>query len=351
MNLSEQLDKIRIYLRDPNSRIWNDEILIRLYNQVQEQIQKAIGLIEEVDAIKVPPMYHYSYMHDWEWPYLGTSYSRFYRCFEQHQQSQHIYAHVWEIQHVAAISSDVDDLGSHCTHPFEHFFCTPADTLKIRYPIGFNSASFIAYDFDPIEHTTKRQLMTLDSSFETTSGTPFSYYRPDELDDSFVLYPRPTTANWTDGQGTAHYANGDVLNDEDGSVSRRTGTYISSQDGLTVDIIDLDDNVFLVYEKNLTDLETNLDGANAYQESDLPSFMRKYIEYGVLARAYRSNGDGRIESLADYWQQRYDLGIQALKKYKFLRKTDRNYCLATQDNQTYRTRRQLRLPSTYPSCP
>jgi len=351
MNLSEQLDKIRIYLRDPNSNIWGDEILIRLYNQVQEQIQTVIGFVEEVEAIKVPPMYHYSYMHDWEWSNLGTTYSRFHRCFNQHQQASHIYTHVWEIQHVAAISSDVDDTGTHCTHPFESFYCTPAEELKIRFPTGFHSASFIAYDSDPIYSTTKRQLMTVDSSFETTSGTPLNYYRPDELSDCFVLYPRPTTANWTDGQGTAHYANGDSLNDEDGSVSRRTGTYISSQDGLTVDIIDLDDNVFLVYEKNLTDLETNLDGANAYQESDLPSFMRKYVEYGVLARAFRANTDGRIESLADYWQQRYELGVQALKKYKFLRKTDRNYCLSSKDYHSTRTRKQLRLPSTYPPCP
>lgn len=350
MNISEQLTKIRRFLRDPDATIWSNELLIRIFNQVQEDLQNKVKILEDVEAIKVPPTYHQTYMHEWEWAYLDSNLSRFYRCFQQHQQAQHIYTHVWEIQHVWDIDTDVSDTGAHFTQPWEAWFLTPGEEIRIRFPRGFHELRFITYDSDPICFETKKQLMERDSQWETTSGTPLSYYRPDELDDSFCLYPRPTNSNWTDGDGLALYQNGDTNDSENGVVIRRTGTTLSSDKGLTVDIIDLANNVFMVFEENAIDLTPNLNGTNYLQESNFPKFMRKYIEYGVLAKAFRANTDGRIQSLADYWQQRFDIGVQAIKRYKLKRKSDRHYQLTTKDRSVNtRQRQHPRLPAVYPS--
>ena len=340
MNRDEQFVRIRRFLRDPSARIWSDDLLERIYNDIQEEIQVKTKILEEVEAIKVPPMYHFSYMHDWEYVFLPSIYSRFYRCLTQHQQADHVQCHVWEMQEVWQITSDVADIGSHFTHPFESVYATPADEVKIRFPQGFHDMRFIAFDKDPIGFAQKKDIQK-NSSWQTQSGTPFSYYRPSELDDDFVLYPRSSkTPNWTEGEGLALFDSDDTTDSEIGVVTRNTGNTLSKDSGLTIDFINLTDNVFMVFGKNPTDLTA---GA---QESDFPTYMRKYIEYGVLARAFKTNGDGRIESLSKYWEKRFELGIKAIKRYKIKRKSDRNYRLG--GHKVIRRTQHPRLPSEYP---
>lgn len=344
MDLSDQLTRIRRFLRDPSSNIWTDAELINYYNQAQLEIQNRTHILQDVIAIRVPPMYQCAYMYDWEWAYLFSGQSQFYQCFSQNQQSDLVFQHDWEQQHLWSLTPDVSDIGTHLTQPWEAFYAgTPADEIKIRFPRNFRSVRHISYNRDPIEHRTRREVMADDPSYKTYTGEPQAYYR-DELDNSFVLYPRPTTATWLDGtvEGTALFNSNDTIDQETGTLLRRYDGTLSASSGIDIDIIDADNNVILFYEINPTDL------ANTAETSEFPIYLRKYIEYGVISKAYGANTDGRIQSLSDYWGERFELGIVAIKKFIHRRYQDRVYCLTTKTLSSQRKRKHVRFPSTYP---
>ena len=341
MNVVSQLTRIRRFLRDPNKRIWDDDYLINIFNDVSEEIQNKTNLLQQVTVIKVPPSYRWSYMYDWEYAYIPTTEKGFYQCLRQHQQADQVYCFEWELQQVWGITPDVTAQGSMFTHPFEAWFLSPDDAIKIRFPMDYRDTIYMAFDKDPIDFRSRKTIQQGDSQYLTTSGTPYYYYRPDTLDNSFVLYPRPTTSNWTDGEGIALFNDGDdQLDSETGFSVRRTYSGFTSNVGIDLDIPSLDNNVFLIYSVQLQKLTIS-------DTSPFPRFLRKYIEYGVLAKAYKANTDGKIKSLSLFWETRYQYGMEVIKKYMAKRRADRDYVL----NPMRMTRRNkhARLPSTYPS--
>lgn len=134
------------------------------------------------------------------------------------------------------------------------------------------------------------------------------------------------------------------------STGRQTGTVVDSTQylfdreyGIATDVIEADDNALFIFEKNPTDLSGGTD------ESDFPVYLRKYIEYAVLERAYAADTDGQIASLRDYWAMRKTIGLKAIKLFMGKRKADRNYRMTTKGVTGWRTRRAPRLPDSYPS--
>lgn len=343
MKLTDQIKRIRRFLRDPNSKIWDDDYLIKLFNDVQEDLQNKTKILEDVSAIKFPPTYHFTYMYDWEYAYLPSKYSQFYQAFKRNQQSSFVHTYDWEQQQVWSINVDVTTRGSAFTQPWESAYLLPNDEIPIRFPEQFRNAKFVAFDREPITFKEKREIQETDSTYITTTGKPCHYYRGDELDNSFTLYPRPTQYNWIEGDGMALFHSADTVDSEVGAYLRRFDSTPSQDLGTADDVIDADDNVFLWYEKNAKNLETK------NETSPFPIYLRKYIEYGVISRAYLANTDGRIESLGNYWQRRYSLGLIAIKRFMLKRRSDRNYQF-TGDNSLIRTtRKHPRLPSTYPN--
>jgi hypothetical protein len=169
------------------------------------------------------------------------------------------------------------------------------------------------------------------------------YYPYDDEDNSYVLYPRPTVSLASDlsGDGVAFYATGDTEDTTTGVIAVRSSTTDSQEIGVPTDIVDTDDNVFMVYTVSPADMTEEAD------TSDFPTFMLKYIRFGVLSRAYGGNNDGKIKSLAQYWEGRYDLGIKFIKRYLRMKRQDRDYRL-TAHGTARRFVRHVRLPDTYP---
>lgn len=341
MNLLDQLTRIRHFLRDPSKKIWSDDYLTKLFNDVQEDLQNQTKILFDLVSIRIPPVYHMSYMYDWEWQYLPTNYTQFYQCLTYWQQSDIVHTNDWEIQSIWYGSVSYADLGNRFTHPWESMMGTPGEEMKVRFPSNFRSARHISYDRRPITYAPKSEIMDINPSYKTYTGTPQYYYR-DELDNSFVLYPRPEDSNWADGEGNSLFTDTDATDSETGVILRKPDSTLSSSYGVAVDVLEADNNVILFYEINPTNLSAYID------ESDFPIYMRKYIEYGVLSRAYGANTDGRIPSLERYWSSRYDLGVRILKKYANLRYRDRVYKLRTKAATPYHGRKHPRLPSTYP---
>ena len=322
--------------------MWSDATLQHLYNDVQQDFQKQTHVLEDVTAQRVPQLYHCSYLHNWEYAYAPEGQSQFYQCLSRHDERSFCYR--WETQEMAGITGDVSDYGDHFTQPWEAFSgITPGDVVKMRFPRGFNGAKFVAYDEEPISSTTKKLVQSSDPSYVTRSGTPFAFYLYDEVDNSYVLYPRPSVGYESDveGQGIAFYEEDDTEDDETGTIAVRSDSGESSNVGASVDIIDTADNIFMVYEVNPIDVGSD--------ELSYPEFLRKYIRYGVLQRAFGANTDGKDQGLEQLWGVRYRVGHEVVKRYSRNRRTDRDYRLTTQGGGARRTRRHPRLPDAYPA--
>lgn len=341
MSWTAELAKIRRMLRDPDGAIWSEAFLRHLYNDVQNDLQHKTQVLEGVTVQRVPGLYHCSYMHDWEWKHLPSNLSQFYQCLNPHDEG--VFCHRWEPQEVTAIDGDVADYGVHFTHPWEAFMGeTPADPVRFRFPANFHRMKFAAYDESPIHATTRKRVQSRDPSHIVTEGDPVAYYPTDDVDNSYVLYPRPSTAwrNEISGDGVAFFADGDTENVTTGTIAVRSETYDGGELA-AVDIVEVTDNVLMVYGVTPTEVRTLSD------EPDFPDFLRKYVRYGVIARAYGGNNDGRIRSLSDLWTLRYEIGVKLVRKYVRNRRNDRDYRLMS--GATRLRVRHPKLPSTYPA--
>ena len=324
MTWAEQLVRIRRFLRDPNGNIWNSALLLRLYNDEQHELFIKLGLNETVKCVRIPPMFYTSYMHDWEWAHTDYSSGQVWQIFSFYDYTQIVHTYRWEAQQQAGLDVSETEAGHHFTHPWEAYseITTPEEVPPLHAATGFHKMIFLAYDREPLEPTTKKEITQDDPSWRTrTSGISY-YYRDENLSDFLMPYPIPTVTEWQD---TA-----------EGEADPDTSQYGSTT-------LDVDYNLLMVFEKEPTELSATSD------ESDFAEFLQKYLEYGVLERAYAANTDGNIASLSDYWGERKKLGYKAIRLYKSKRTVDRDYCLVTKDTPAKSTRRHPRLPDAYPA--
>ena len=343
MSWGDELVKIRRLLRDPNANVWTDDFLLNLYNNVQRDFQHRTKVLEDVAAQRVPGLYHFAYMHDWEYRFLPTKYSQFYQCLNRHDES--VFCHRWEPQVTAGITPDISDYGIHFTQPFEAFMGeTPGEPIRMRFPANMRNLKYIAYDEEPISLTTRKAVQNQDSSYLVSEGRPFSFYKSSDLDDSYILYPRPSTSfvDEIEGDGVAFYAEDDTEDVTTGTIAVRTGDTASDNVGASVDVVGTVDNIFIAFDVTPTEI------VNASDVGDYPAFLRKYINYGVISQAYGGNTDGRIPSLSAHWSERYEMGIKHTRRFSRNKRQDRDYQLTTGVIRRQR-KRHPRLPSTYPA--
>lgn len=337
MTWADDLEKVRRFLRDPDGNIWSEAYLRHEFNDVQQDFQNRTNFVEEVAVQRVPGLYQGAYLFEWERRHLNVTVD--YRALTRHDDFA--ICGPWEAQVITGLASDADDPGAHFTQPWEAYMDTPGEVVRLRWPRNFHHLTFIAYDDEAIHATSRKMVQRRDSSYIETSGTPESFYDWDQ--DHYVLYPRPSTAfvNELDGEGVATFADGDTEDVTTGTVGIRTASY-DTIEGVAVDILDSADNLFLVYRARPTDVEAEED------ESDFPEFMRKYLVYGVVGRAYAANTDGRIRSLGELWEARYELGVDLAKRYLRNKRQDRDYRLGG-GSYPRPSGSSLSLPDTYPA--
>lgn len=404
LNFGQQLVRIRRFLRDPNHNIWTDDFLKNIYNDCQKEIQIKTGYLEDVSVLGIPPLYQWAYLYDWEWSFMDGS--KFHQALQYHQQGDFAFCYFFEPQVDLGFSSDANDWGSHFTQPWEAWTSlVPGEVVSIKFPDNFHSVQMLAYDREPLESVRRKDVTQRDTSYVTYHGEPRWYWREDDLDNSFVPYPRPTTVVWNDvkeqsdpdfiythsweadehdgtgsnwtrtdstnerqhvflwesdssltdymrgmyvfeaglsGAGMVLYVEDDTT-DVVGTVSLRTGSLFNQEEGVAIQVLEDTSNFLLVYDITPEDVQTNQD------ESDFPIFMRKYIEHQTISRAYGANTDGKIQSLSDYWKYRYEVGVGLIQRFMGKKKEDRDYRLVTSSRDALRTKRHPRLPSSYPA--
>lgn len=343
MSWTKELVKIRRYLRDPNGNIWSDAFLRHLYNDVQSDFQLKTKVLEGVIAQRIPQTFHWSYQQEWEYRFLPDTESQFQQCLSEHDET--VFCHRWEPQQITGLAPDVADYGVHGTQAWEIYTSEiSGDELRMRFPANFNSVKFIAYDEKPLLGMSRKQIQSTDPSWMMREGIPLAYYTQDQSTDTYGLYPRPSTSfvNEVAGEAIAQFADDDTEDVTTGLIATRSGSF---DDGLGVpfDIVDVTHSIFLVYNVSPQQIASSLD------EPDFPEFLRKYIRFGTISRAYGGNNDGRIRSLAEYWMGRYILGVEFVKRYVRNRRNDRDYRLTTKGSTPRRTVRHPRLPDSYPA--
>lgn len=343
MTWANELNILRRYLRDPSQNIWTNDFLRNLYNQAQNELQQRTWLLEDVTNIQLPPEFAVSYLHDWEWGHKSESNK--YRAL-RNQGSNFSFCFRWEAQEDFGLEADVSDEGIAYSHPWEAFIYTaPGLPPRIGLPANLHAIKGMYYDNEPIKPLSKKIIGYTDASWQQRVGEPLAYFIESETDNQFALYGRPNEITWSDddGEGMVTDSGSDTNDDETGHITARTGSLLSGETGVAVDIVEDDDNIILHFKVSPTEINGLSD------ETDFPPYINKYIRYRVLAMAYSANTDGRIESLAQYWNDRAALGLSVVNKLKANRFKDKDYRLATTENPARRTRKHPRLPDGYPA--
>lgn len=388
---SEELTRIRRFLRDPDGNIWGEELLRKLWRETAVDLQRQVNVLEDMRALSVPPRFEWAYVHDWEYGFTDNSESAYPAL---HQQGGHYtFTGIWEAQEFANWDADVSDEGAQNTHPWEAWFETPGKPIIFPFPHDFRAVRRMYYDREPLPFMPKKQISLIDPTWQTRSGEPQAYYREDEVSNHFSVWPRPSTASWIDDDGTGMVTGYEDEPDETGSITpvrNSSGTYFAvsatvldsdgnefevstssvldsggsnglllnqtglityaedlgtlEDEGVTLDVVDVDDAILLVMEIDPREPQSLGD------DLDMPSYLVRYVRFGVLGRAYAANTDGRIESLSRYWMARYNRGIENIQRFKGRRTADRVYRMVTQRAPIVGTKpKHPRLPDGYPA--
>ena len=349
-NWAEEFIKVKRYLRDPDSAIWAEELLRLLWAEVQSDFARRTRILEDVRSISVPPRYEWAHFHAWEHGHTGDTTSA-YHALHQHS-GFFVCSAIWEVQEFAGIAADISDTAKGAvSFPWEVWEAGADGALPAKFPLprDFRAMKAMYYDKEPLPYRSKKDISSSDPTWIKRSGEPQAYFRDDEVENEFVVWPRPSTASWVDVAGTGMV---DSIGDE--SVSAEIGALVYSEDyettvdrGITIDSVDVDDSLLL-----FMDVEP-LEPSSGGDELSYPQYLTRYIRFGVLARAYAANTDGRIESLARLWSQRYEIGVKDVGRFMAKRRQDRDFRMVTQGEPTGRRKPRLpRLPDGYPAvCP
>ncbi len=341
MSFADELTRVRRLLRDPDGNIWDTDLLRGLWNEVQHEVQIRTSILEDVTVLAVPPRYPYSYTHDWERAHTTEG---SFRCF-YNQDGHFAFTYYDEVQENFGINGDTSIGGNTYTHPFEAWLGTPGYLPRIPFPANFHKAKGFYFDEEPIDYEDRKTIERRDPSWRSREGSVISYTRESSEDNQFLLYPKPSSVTWDDtlGEGMVTSVSGDTTGSETGVITQRTGSVLSAESGIATEALDSAGNVLLIFDVAPTEVEGFAD------ELDFPDFMTKYVRYGVLARAFMANTDGYIPSLSNYWNQRFQLGIMAIQKFRSNKTRDRDRMLVGESLGARRTVRHPRLPDGYPA--
>lgn len=325
-NWGDILIWLRHYLRDPNGVIYTDAELLQYYNDASREVAVKSGLNVRVETYAYPPEYDESYTYDWEVEFgEGTKY----QALTINQADGHVITYPWESAYWLDIDPTGDD-GYRDTHPWEMTLGTPADYIPLPLHAKFSKMKLAAYDEWVIRPIDESDLAQQDGWYRTRTGRPVNYWRPDQVQNYLVLYPHPDPI--TPDTVT-------VLDDEFGLVDSEA--WLDHGDtGLTIDVVELENSLFMAYESLPEDLESNV------SVPDIVPYLIKYNCYATLERAYGADTDGFIPTLRDYWGMRKKVGIEAIKKWRRLATTRQDIRIGGSNAKV--VGRHPRLPSHYP---
>jgi hypothetical protein len=339
-NFSSELTIIRRFLRDIDGDIWSDEDIRTYWNDAQHEIAMRSNYKERVNTYKYPPEWTFSYMRDWENTHADGDK---YMCLTVWQARNVTVCYPWEASYWLT-NNDTPDDGTRFTHPWESVYTDPADVVEVPLHSKFQGMKFLAFDEDELRPITRKQLTSEDQFYKTVTGTAVFYWRPDEYRNTIVLHPRPSNVTWDD---TNLLRSPLDTFDDDGGINTWAEDELDERDtGITLEVIATDGQILAVYDAIPNDVSEE-QGDWYTEDIDFPQYLLKYVRYATLERCFGANTDGFIPSLRDYWAGRKETGIMAIKKFKALRTSDRQFRLGPMRGR--RLYKHPRLPAGYPA--
>jgi len=339
---NQSMIRIRRFLRDPTGLIWSDDQIQMLWNEAQLEVADKIKYIERVHSYKYPPEWTWSYLYDWETHHIDGDK---HQSLELWPVRNAAICYPWEAGYFLDSMSTVDE-DYRFTHPWEAVYGTPADVVKIPLHMKFHQARFVAFGESKIEPSTEREIALNDPYYKTVDGEALNYYRPDDYENTMVIYPRPSSVTWDDVSLMREPLT-DSFSDTlaEGIITGIDDTFKESDYGIITDTIATDGNLFMIFDSLPDDIEDS-EGDWDEELAWWPPYMIPVVEYAVLERCFGSDTDGFIPSLRDYWKIKKEIGIAGIKLFKSLRAYDRDYQLG--GTLKDRRRRGPRLPEHYP---
>lgn len=328
---------IRRFLRDPDGNIWSDDTILTFWNDAQTEIATKINFIESAHVYTYPPQWTWAYMRDWEFQYIeGDKY----KTLTTWQARNIECCYPWEPGYWLT-SSDTFDNGDRFSVPWEAHYCSAGDVVPIPFHARFSKMRFMAFDESPVTPIDRKNIAQTDSHYRTASGDPQYYWRLDDYENTFVLYPRPTSITWDDDSLLESPL--DSFDDAGGIITWTESALDETDTGIITETVDSEGHIFALFDKLPADVpESGWDEAGI----DWPEFLVRYIRFGTLERCFGADTDGFIPSLRDYWRLRKEAGIRAMKRYKAMRSGDRDYQLG--GKMRPQGSRHAKLPSGYP---
>lgn len=343
MNLGKSRSRIRRMVRDKSSLVFSDDQIDRIYNEMQYKFAADTDILEEEVVLPVPALIQMVYTYRWEDEYSGQPSNLLYSFIDDYTYTQ-----PWEPITLRPITPTING-GITSTQSWESFYANVQNRLVHFFPSDYITYSFVAYDEKPIESQNRQKLDSGNEQFLTKTGVYPFLYVDDYSSGIFYLYPKVTSAYG--GQeidsdfGVVGYDEGENINPDDdyGEIVYSSQYNIDNDYGIVIDFNIPQNNLTLIYSRipRMVSEDTN--------ESDLPSWCHKYIEYAVLERLFRMETDIQNLSLSQHFGDRYQSGLKLVSEYKSNCKTMRVYKLEQDNHRTNYKRRLADLPSHYPS--
>jgi hypothetical protein len=330
MIFNDAVNRIRALCRDLHGDVWSDADIMAYWNEAQNEIAAKAGMIERVEANFFPPQYTYSYF--WDFEHEFTEGDR-HQALNIHQQTGMVLCYPWEAAYWLSVMTTPDD-GSRFIHPWETVYCTSSESVPLLLNAHFHRMKFAAYDQEQITPLPYHELVASDRYNKSRKGKVTHYCREDEFSNKIYLYPQPTTAVWQEKTEADYF-------DDLGGLSVSGETILDAEDvGMLLETITTENALFTVYEA----LPVKMSGWD--EVMSWPDYLVKYVEYATLERMFGADTDGFIPSLRDYWRQRKEIGIEAIKKFRRMRVSSRTYILGGSESYTHG--RGGALPEGYP---
>jgi hypothetical protein len=183
--------RIRRSLRDPDAKVYPQELLIDLWNQAQDQFNKDTRLHIRVQGVHVPGLNNYTRTYEWEEEYLEGAVRRF---GENYDATGYFHVHEWEAPQIRGFSPQDDPNSYRATHSWEIYTVSGVNDWDIlKFPNDFDKAILVAYDRQRLSPVTEETLQRTRRSYKTNAGRVTDYCLiGQDQEREFALYPRPS---------------------------------------------------------------------------------------------------------------------------------------------------------------
>lgn len=343
MKVSESITRLRRILRDRDSHVFTDGVIVRVWNEIYLKFSAQSGVLNGVVNLPVPPTSYTTYTQEWEEEFTAKPSSLVYNFL-----SPFTYTQPWEP--VAELGVNPQTTGGFtCTHGWESHYEDIQNRVKHHFPDDYLSSIYTAYDNKPINWVYRKEVEFGNTVFKDRTGVYPSIYVDSVESMDFYLYPKVTsTYGLTDITGDY----GELVYDSTGTLTFDSdygvGVFSSSDDmssnyGCIVMYQEIENAIHLIYKKKPREVTQSTD------DIEIPKWCVKYVEFGVLSRLFQMNSDVYNKQLGDYFSQRYEFGLETTQIAISKMRGPRVYKRDDMRGVGQVGRKLADLPSHYPS--